>query len=84
MSDELAGHIADLAVASQTARTQGANATADKLEQETTDHILEAHMRGEIADPVAFHRQVSHQIIERHAPRLSDALGLGTLLRNKQ
>lgn len=83
MSDELAGKIADLAVSAQSARTQGNNATADKLEQQTTDSILEAHMRGEITDPGAFHRQVSHKIIERHASKLSDVLGLGNLLRTK-
>ena len=83
MSSELAGRIADLAVGSQAARTNGDNATADKLEQQTTDQILEAHMRGEITDPVAFHRQISHKIIERHASKLSDVLGLGKILRTK-
>ena len=80
---DLASRVADLAVSAQTARTNGSHATAEQLDQQTKETIQDAHLRGEIADHVAFHREVSKKIIQRHAAKLHDILGLGTLLKGK-
>lgn len=80
---QLASDIADLVVGASAARTSGQVATADDLDRRLTETIQEANLRGDITNIDALHKELTNQVIARHAPRLSDALGLHQVLKNK-